>query len=268
MRKLPDGTAAEIIGPLNAPVVVLIHGLGLSREVWQWQIPDLAEKFRVITYDLYEHAESDDPPEEPSLTLFSKQLATVLDAFDAPKAAIVGFSLGGMIARRFAQDHPDRVSALAILHSPHKRTPDAQNAILERVEQAKTEGSGATVEAALGRWFTQDYRDTNPDMMDLVRSWVLANDIAVYHRNYRVLADGIDEIVAPTPTITAPTFVVTGDEDFGNGPEMTRAIADEIVGAETLILKGLRHMALAEDPDAMNRPLIAFLERHLKAATS
>jgi pimeloyl-ACP methyl ester carboxylesterase len=220
----------------------------------------------VVTYDLYGHSESNDPPEEPSLALFSKQLVTVLDALNTPNAAIVGFSLGGMIARRFAQDHPERVSALAILHSPHKRTPDAQEAILKRVEQAKADGAGATVEAALDRWFTKSYRDAHPDMMDLVRRWVLANEIAVYHRNYRVLADGIDEIVAPKPAITAPTLVVTGDEDFGNGPEMTRAIAVEITGAETLILKGLRHMALAEDPDAMNRPLIAFLERHLGAA--
>ena len=268
MHQLTEGTAAEIIGPLNAPVVVLVHGLGLCREVWQWQISDLAKQFRVITYDLYGHAKSNNPPEEPSLRLFANQLLVVLDAFNVTKAAIVGFSLGGMIARRFAQDHPDRVSALAILHSPHKRSPDAQDAILKRVEQAKVEGSGGTVEAALDRWFTQSYREGNPVLMDLVREWVLSNDITIYHRNYRVLADGIDEIVAPTPAIIAPTLVVTGDEDFGNGPEMTRAIANEIVGAETLILKGLRHMALAEDPDAINRPLIAFLERHLRVTTS
>lgn len=268
MQKLSNGTATEVFGSTNAPTVVLIHGLGLCREVWQWQVPDIAKQFRVIIYDLYGHAESSAPPQNPSLTLFSKQLLAVLDAFDAPRAAIVGFSLGGMIARRFAQDHPDRVSALAILHSPHKRTPEAKRAILKRVEQAKNEGSGATIEAALDRWFTRGYRDANPDIMELVRRWVLANDIAIYHRNYRVLADGIDEIIAPTPAITAPTLVITGDEDFGNGPEMTQAIAKEISGAETLILRGLRHMALAEDPNAVTLPLIAFLENHLGTVTA
>ena len=57
---------------------------------------------------------------------------------------------------------------------------------------------------------------------------------------------------------------MTGDEDYGNGPEMTRAIAGEIAGAEVCILPGLRHMALAEDPDAVNRPLVAFLDRVLR----
>jgi pimeloyl-ACP methyl ester carboxylesterase len=266
MPQFVDGTAYEVSGSKDTPTVVLIHGLGLCREVWQWQAPSLAKQYQVITYDLYGHADSVDPPTEPCLRLFAGQLACVLDACKVEKAALVGFSLGGMIARRFAQDHPDRVNALAILHSPHKRTPQAQQAILARVEQARQEGSGATIDAALERWFTEGFRVDNPDMMDLVRRWVLANDIAVYHQNYRVLADGIDEIIAPAPALRMPTLIVTGDEDFGNDPEMTRAIAAEIVGAETLILKGLRHMALAESPEAMTRPLMHFFDRHLNRA--
>jgi pimeloyl-ACP methyl ester carboxylesterase len=266
MPQLTDGTTYEVSGPEAAPVVVLIHGLGLCREVWQWQMPALAKKYRVITYDLYGHAASGPPPSEPCLRLFCDQLLGVLDACKADKAAIVGFSLGGMIARRFAQDHPERVSALCILHSPHQRTVEAQKAIVARVQQAKKEGSGATVEAALDRWFTEDFRTSNSDLMNLVRRWVLANDTTIYHRNYRVLADGIAEIIKPVPAISVPTLVVTGDQDFGNGPEMMQAIAAEIEDAETLILEGLRHMALAEDPGATTVPLIDFLDRHLSRA--
>ncbi len=57
--------------------------------------------------------------------------------------------------------------------------------------------------------------------------------------------------------------MLTGDEDYGNGPEMTQAIAAEIEGAEVHILQGLRHMALAEKPDAVNTLLRAFLDRIL-----
>lgn len=265
IARLADGTEFDRFGPRDAPTVVLIHGLGLCREMWQWQAPRLAETYDVITYDLYGHGKSASPPDEPCLRLFSEQVERILDACALPRAAIVGFSLGGMIARRFAQDHPNRTSALVILHSPHQRTETARQAILNRVEQARTEGPGATVEAALERWFTGAYRKAHPEIMDLVRRWVLANDIVIYHRNYRVLADGIDEIIAPRPPITAPTLVITGDEDLGNGPEMARAIAAEIDGAETLILKGLRHMALAEDPDATTGPLLDFLDRKLSS---
>ncbi len=263
----PNGTAYAVTGPTDAPVVVLIHGLGLNSECWQWTTPALQAKFRVITYDLFGHGQSSPPPETPTLSMFSNQLRDILDHCNATDAAIFGFSLGGMIARRFAQDAPMRVAALGILHSPYQRSDAAQTAILKRVEQAQHEGPSATIEAALERWFTDGYRAENPQMMDLVRSWVTANDIAVYHTIYRVLAEGIDEITAPTPPISCPTLVVTGDEDFGNGPEMTQAIAAEIPGAETHILSGLRHMALAEAPDRMNVPLLAFLARAIPSTT-
>ena len=72
---------------------------------------------------------------------------------------------------------------------------------------------------------------------------------------------------APSPPIACPALAMTGDEDFGNGPEMTHAIAAEIAGAQAVILPGLRHMALAEEPEAVNTPLLAFLDRALGAAT-
>ena len=259
MHKANDGTAYTLEGPTERPVVVMIHGLGLNRECWQWTIPALKDRYRVLSYDLYGHGQNGPPPNAPSLALFSQQLSGLLDHCGIKAASLIGFSLGGMIARRFAQDMPERTDALAILHSPHKRSADAQAAILKRVEQARHDGPQSTVEAALERWFTGDFRQANLRMMETVRGWVTANDIAIYHTIYRVLADGIDEIVSPTPAISCPTLVITGDEDYGNGPEMTQAIAAEIEGAQTVILKGLRHMALAEDPEAVNTPLRAFL---------
>ena len=263
MMRTADGTAYDVNGPEMAPLVALIHGVGLNRHCWQWTIPALADRYRVVSYDFYGHGDSPDPPETPTIKLMSRQLQGVLDALGAEKAGIVGFSLGGMIARRFAQDVPDRTNALAILFSPHQRTPEAQAAIEKRVSQAQDEGPVATVEAALERWFTDDYRLQNPHMMDLVRGWVTANDPTVYHTVYRLLAEGVAELVAPRPPIFCPTLVMTGDEDFGNSPAMAQAIAAEIAGAEVCILKGLRHMALAEDPEAVNGPLKAFLDRTL-----
>lgn len=263
MTSFTDGTSWARHGKSGAPCVVLIHGLGLNKAVWEWMIPALADSYDVITYDLYGHGESAAPPETPSLSMFSAQLAGLLDAAGADQAAIVGFSLGGMICRRFAQDHPDRTRALVILNSPHQRTPDAQQAILKRVDQAHQDGPAATVEAALERWFTAPFRDANPDKMDIVRSWVLANKKAIYPTVYRVLAEGIDEITQPDPALSVPALALTADEDFGNGPEMTKAIAAEIPDSKAIILPGLRHMALMEDPAAVNVPVRAFLDRNL-----
>ena len=261
-----NGTHYDLTGPNDAPIVVLIHGLGLRRACWQWQVPILSRQHQVLTYDLWGHGDSPAAPETPSLTVFSKQLADLLDALGIERAAIAGFSMGGMICRRFAMDHPHRASALAILHSPHARNREAQAAVEARVAQVLEDGPESTVENALERWFTESFRIANADVMDLVRSWVLSNDRSIYPRSYHVLAHGVTEIVAPNPPIETPTLVMTGDEDFGNGPEMTHAIAAEIEGAEAVILPGLRHMALAEDPEAFNAPLLNFLNRTLETA--
>jgi (E)-2-((N-methylformamido)methylene)succinate hydrolase len=258
-----DGTTYEITGPEDAPVVVLIHGLGLTRAVWQWLLPDL-HKFRVLTYDLIGHGQTAPPDGDPTLKDLADQLAHLLDHLDIDKAAIVGFSLGGMIARRFAQDHRDRTTALVVLHSAHKRTEKQQSAILFRVAQAEEHGPEATVELALQRWYTEAAQTNRPDLMDLTRQWILANKREVYVKLYRILAHGVDEIVAPNPPIAVPTLVLTGDEDHGNNPDMSIAIATEIPRARLVILKGLRHMALAEDPAAVNRPVVDFLTEVLR----
>lgn len=256
-------TTYDLTGPEDAPTVVLIHGLGLTRAVWQWLVPDLAN-FRVLTYDLIGHGETAPPEGDPTLKDLSDQLANLLDHLEIDKAAIVGFSLGGMIARRFAQDCPARTTALVILHSAHTRTAKQQAAILFRVAQAEAEGPEATVDLALQRWFTDAAQVNRPDLMGLTRQWVLSNKREVYVKLYRILAHGVDEIVAPNPPITTPTLVLTGDEDHGNSPAMSIAIAEEIPRARLVILKGLRHMALAEDPQSVNRPVTDFLTEVLR----
>jgi pimeloyl-ACP methyl ester carboxylesterase len=156
-------------------------------------------------------------------------------------------------------DHADRLEALGILHSAHARDKAAHDAIQARVMQAAQDGPAANVEAALARWFTDAFRLSHPEMMDDVRRWILANRKDVYAPIYQVLVDGVTELVAPSPPIAAPTLVMTGDEDYGNSPAMSRAIAAEIAGSELVILPGLRHMAMAEAPDLFNAKLMAFL---------
>ena len=252
-----DETAWERHG--NGPPVVLIHGFGLNRAMWQWTLPALTPHFSVLTYDLLGHGESPPPAGRPGLAMFSRQLLRLMDRCSIERAAVVGFSLGGMIARRIALDHADRLSALAILNSPHDRSPAAREAVRARVRQTEVHGPSANVEPALERWFSPAFRAAAPETIALVRAWITGNDPAVYPRIYRVLAEGDAELVQGLEQIACPTLVMTGEDDPGNTPAMARAMAGLIPGARLVILPGLRHMALAEKPAAVNAPLCAFL---------
>ncbi len=255
------GTAYELRG--QGPAVVLVHGMGLNRAMWQWLLPALTPRFRVLSFDLIGHGESADPVGQPALQTFAAQIIELLDACGLTRCAVVGFSLGGMIARRFAIDHPNRMSALAILHSAHDRSAAERAAIGRRAATVRQSGPTVTVDAALARWFTDDFRVRHPEMMDLVRRWVTANRKEVYAPIYRVLAEGDAEIADPIAEIRCPTLVMTGAEDVGNSPDMARRMASAIPGARIAILPGLRHMALAEDPTTFNAPLVSFLTETL-----
>lgn len=239
--------------------LILIHGLGLNYQMWTHQIPALSAFGQVLCYDLYGHGQSSPPPETPNLQLFAHQLAELMDTLSISKAFIMGFSLGGMIVRRFAMDYPDKVAGIGILHSPHVRTKAAHDHIQNRVYQAQKDGPDATVEDALIRWFTDDFRAKDMQTLDLIRQWVKANDKAIYPQIYQVLVDGVRELVRPNPPISCPALVMTGDEDFGNNPDMSAAIAAEIPESKLVILKGLRHMAMMENPNKFNQALVEFL---------
>ena len=82
------GTAYELSGPEAAPAVVLIHGLGLNRQIWQWHEPALAERYRVLSYDLFGHGESAPPPATASLSVFSEQLRDLLEELGIARSAV------------------------------------------------------------------------------------------------------------------------------------------------------------------------------------
>ena len=261
-----DGTAFDISGPDGAPVMVLIHGLGLCRRLWDDHLPVLAAGHRVLRYDLYGHGDSAPPPSsgalcEVSLTVYADQLAWLLDHLDIASAVIVGFSIGGMINRRFAMDYPGRAAALVILNSPHDRGPQAQEQVEARAVVVGDEGRMATMDAALDRWFTPDFRQDRPSVMRLVREWREIVDPESYAAAAVVLANGVRELVRPQPPISCLTLVVTCENDTGSTPSMSRAIGSEIDGAKVQIISRLQHLGLIEDPAAFTVPILAFCER-------
>lgn len=273
MATAPDGTAfirhsgggkarGEDHGA-DRPAVVLIHGLGLCQRLFDPMLAGFSAPFDLISYDLYGHGDSGPPPQTATLSLYSQQIAGLLDHLGIARAALVGFSIGGMINRRFALDHPERLSALAIWNSPHDRGAQAQQLVEDRAAQVRTEGTMSTLPAAIERWFTLGFRTSQPGRVDLVRQWRQRVDLEGYAQTAWVLANGVPELVRPAKPVTAPTLVMTAENDSGSTPAMAHAIAAEIPGARTAIVPALQHLGLMEDPEAFAAPTLDFLKRTL-----
>jgi pimeloyl-ACP methyl ester carboxylesterase len=234
--------------------------MGLNLDMWDWQLAPLLQQFRVIRYDLLGHGDSGPAPAGCEMTDLVSQLHLLLDNLEITRAALVGFSLGGMIARAFTIAHPAYVAALAILNSPHDRSAAERAAIRSRYRQSVLQGHATTVEAALNRWFTDEFAARRPDVLNRVRQWMARNDPLNYPEVYRILAEGDAALASAITAIRCPTLIVACEEDHGNSPDMACRMAALIPGARTAIIPKLRHMALAEDPEAVSSVLVPFLE--------
>ena len=263
LMNAPDGTAYDLHGPEDAPAIALIHGLGLCRHLWAPHMPVLSASYRVVNYDLYGHGDSapPPPPSQACLSVYAEQLAGLLDHLGIGQAAVVGFSIGGMINRRFALDYPDRLWALAILNSPHDRGEKAQRLVEERARNVREQGALSTMDAALARWFTPGFRAARPDAMQQVRDWRVQAEPESYAQAAWVLANGVRELIRPPEPIKTPALVMTCEHDSGSTPEMSHAIAAEIPGAATVILPRLQHLGLTEQPSAFTGPVLQFFDR-------
>ncbi len=121
-------------------------------------------------------------------------------------------------------------------------------------------GPRATLDATIERWFTPAYRNREVEIIRMISEWVLANDHRAYAQARWVLANGVIELIRPDPAIDVPTLVMTAENDSGSTPVMAHAIAAEIPDAETIIVPGLQHMGLVENPGSFSNPLLKFLD--------
>lgn len=117
--RLSDGdTHFDDKGPVNGPVVVLLHGVSGPMDVWDRTVPALvAAGFRVIRYDLYGRGMSDRPAHFPHrLDDYLRQLEELLTAREVTGPLfLAGSSFGAMLATEYTLHHPERVAALGLV---------------------------------------------------------------------------------------------------------------------------------------------------------
>jgi 3-oxoadipate enol-lactonase len=230
-----------VAGPEGAPVVVLSHSLGATRGMWDPQVPGLAERFRVVSYDTRGHGDSPAPDGPYSLDDLVDDLVALLDEVGAQRAHVAGLSLGGMIAMRLAVREPDRLDRLALLCTSAK--PDPQP-FLDRAATVRAGGTAPLAPAVAGRWLTPEYAAGHPDLVAQLEAMIAGADDDGYANCCEVLA-GVD-LRADLGRITAPTLVVSGGQDLALPPAHQQLIADSIPGAELLTVSPGAHLANLE----------------------
>ena len=248
-------------GPEGAPVVAFSNSLGATLEMWDELLPALGNEFRTLRYDTRGHGGSQNCDAPTEIADLAGDLAGLLDALKINRAHLAGLSLGGMTVQALASAHPERaLSATLMATAAHLPTQQSWDA---RAETVRTQGTGAVVEATLGRWFTPGFAQRAPETIRAVRERFLACDPAGYAVCCGVI--GRLDLRPALPAITAPTLVIAGREDPSTPPAMAEEICRGIAQAELVVLPRAAHLLAVEQADAAGSYLRAFLARNAQA---
>lgn len=263
---IEDGTHIRIDGPRDGPrdrqhpTVVLAHGVLMDMTMWDRQVADLASHHRVVRYDMWGHGGSADPRGPRSLEDYVDQMATVIGiASDLGPPALVGFSMGGLLAQAFAIEHADRLDRVVLMNAVYDRTEAQREASAKRLGDFETLGIAGCAEATVARWFRDDQRETLASKIAEIGGWMRAGDEQAKLKAYRVFATSGTSIVGKLDRITCPALVLNGEHDVGSTAGMAQRMAAEIPDARLEILPNQRHMMGVVAAAEVNRILMAFL---------
>lgn len=228
--------------------VLLTHGYGASRRMWDPNLEAIASGHPTITWDMRGHGESD-APEDPSLYSHEHtmdDLAALLDAADAERAVLIGMSLGGFMSLGFRLRHPERVAALVLVDTgPGFRSPESRERWNAWARQRADELERRGVEALpAGReQRTANHVHGARGLAHAARGMLVQQDAAVFES----LAD-----------VAVPTLVVVGaqDDQFLAAADVMEA---RIPDARKVVLEGAGHAANLDAPEEFNAAVAGFL---------
>ncbi|MER8447360.1 alpha/beta hydrolase [Mesorhizobium sp. M1066] len=239
--------------------LVLVHGVGANLQSWDGVSRELEGSFQIVRSDLRGHGQSARIDTEYSVEKFAADIVQVMDDAGVRKAHLVGFSLGGLIAQELARSYPDRFERVVLLSAVAGRTPAEREKVVARLQMIRDGGMDAIVGAAHDRWFTKEFADRHPDVIEQRIAELKAVHVASYLEAYRVF--GLTELVDRLAEIRQPTLVMTGEFDQGSNVRMAETMHRLIPDAELRILTGLKHSVLVEASKLVSDHVREFLLR-------
>jgi pimeloyl-ACP methyl ester carboxylesterase len=242
--------------------VVMLHGVGGGKEAFRPQIQPLAEAgYRAIAWDMPGYGES--PAIAPcDMAGLAAALVALLDRLDIERAALLGHSMGAMVALEAVARTPARVAALVLsAGSPAFGKPDGawQQAFL-RDRLGPLDAGGTMAEVAhrlvpsmVGECFA-------PEGAALAASIMSRVPPATYRAALHALM-GFDRRDA-LAGIGVPTLAIAGELDPAAPAAVMEKMAARIPGARYVLLPRAGHLANLEQPAAFNAAVLEFLHTH------
>ena len=248
----------HVVGPQERPAIVFSNSLGTDWRIWDRTTMLLENRYRIVTYDKRGHGLSDAPKGPYTINDHANDLLAVADLAGAERFAVVGISVGGLIAQQVVAQMPARVSALVLCDTAAKI--GTAESWAGRIASIQNAGLASIADGLMERWFSKQFRQTRKAELAGWRNMLTRTPVDGYIATCEALRDA--DLTLQATKIGVPTLVVTGDEDGSTPPDVVRAMSNLIAGARFEIIKQSGHLPCIEQPEA----LAALIAGHLQEA--
>jgi 3-oxoadipate enol-lactonase len=250
----------------DGPAVLFINGGSTDSRLWDGQLSELAEDYRVITYDMRGFGRS---PRPTGPYRMSDDALAVLDHLGITSTAIVGFSLGAQIALELAVRVPARVAALAVLGAgpwsdplPDEFEPahdELRKQLAPRAEARRRGDLAAAVALDLDVWASTHRGAARTALTQLCMQ-------APYFNEYREgQSDWLEQLPPISDTelaaIATPSLIAVGDSDVSIVQLASARLAEILPGVEFSRFRDADHYVSTSQPAMFNHVLREFLDR-------
>lgn len=246
-------------GKKEARIITFIHGFPFNMSMWNKQVEALKDKYRLITYDVRGHGDSDAGEGDFSIELFVKDLLALMDALKIEKTVLCGLSMGGYIALNAIENYPERFDALILSDTNCiADTSEVKAKRMKTIESIREGGLPKYAEESIKNLFAPGSFTTRKEEIAAVREMIVRNSEQSLY-NTLIALSVRKETCTRLPEIKVPVLIMVGSEDIITPPAAAEFLHERIKGSSLHIIEHAGHLSNMENPVEFNSELKKFI---------
>jgi pimeloyl-ACP methyl ester carboxylesterase len=251
--------------PVERPrgTLVLIHAFPLNARMWEPQLTLAKAGWRIVAPQLRGMDGGDEDRPATSMDDHAGDIIDLLDALHIEDAVIGGLSMGGYVTFALFRQAERYFRAMILADTRSQGDPpEGLDARRKLLAVARDKGSAAVADEMIPRLLGEDTRRQRPEMVEHVRSLILASSATAIANAVTALMTRPDS-TSTLASIHCPTLIVVGDQDTITPRALSEEMHRAIGGSELAIVPGAGHLSSLEQPSAFNAVLARFLEHRV-----
>jgi len=243
----------------TAPLLVLGSSLGTTTSLWDGVVGPLAERHRVLRFDLPGHGASPATVIPFTVAGLAEAVIALVDSVGGGSFHYAGISLGGAVGLELALRYPDRLLSLGVICSGPKI--GSVDGWTERAAQIRGSGTPSVVVSSAERWFAPGFLERDPT----AGSAALNELSAVDDESYALCCEALAayDVTDAVHGIRTSVLCASGEFDAATPTDLLVSLAAAIPGARHELIRGAGHLPALERPAVV----AALLLEHLSTGT-